>query len=64
MVYDVAFIYFLMPNRIWEFLLWTFRSFKWCNWDWGDGMQLLVAVAFTLIYKVLDIIVHLPFGVY
>ena len=64
MAYDMAFIYFLMPKMIWEFLLWTFHSLEWCNGDWGDSMQLIVAAAFALIYKMLDIIVHVPFGAY
>ena len=64
MLYDMAFIYFLMPKIIWESLLWTFHSLEWCNGDWGGGMQLIVAAAFAVIYKVLDIIVHIPFGAY
>jgi len=64
MAWDSLFMYFLMPKIIWEFLLWTFHAWGWCDSDWGPYMQLVVAIPYGLIYKLLDIVVHMPFGIY
>ena len=64
MAYDLLFMYFLMPKLIWEFLLWTFHEWGWCDSNWGPYSQLAVAIPFGLIYKLLDIVVHMPFGIY
>ena len=62
--YDIAFIYFLLPKYFWEFLLSTSYAWGWCDNSWGTGMQLVVAIVFALLYKSVDILVHVPFGIY
>ena len=52
----------LVPSIIWSFYLSIFHSLGWCDGDWNENMQLIVAVCLAITYKFLDVLIHLPFG--